>query len=124
MNFDRQEAFNKALFGVRAQGGPSMREQPGDGYPQCAYRGPDGCKCGVGHLIPDEKYEDRFEGKPAWEGAIMEAVGLHSTDDPAFLQALQKAHDEAALGMRKNFISNFNAGMVKVADKYGLEYTE
>ena len=52
-----QEAFDKAVAGVRAQGYQiSMDEKT-----NCVYRGPNGLRCAVGHLIPDELCQPAFE---------------------------------------------------------------
>lgn len=40
----------------------------------CRYRGDNGAKCAVGVLIPDERYEPRFEGNTVSTGGVLAAV--------------------------------------------------
>lgn len=47
---DLEEMLNQVREGVIKQGEPSIL---GD---TCRYRGPNGLKCAVGHIIPDEIY--------------------------------------------------------------------
>ncbi len=69
----------------------------------CVYRAPDGNKCAVGALIPDEKYRPGFETWPIATSeddytarvAIANATGAAPADLP-FLRAMQRAHDERA----------------------------
>lgn len=48
--------FDKMLEHLRAQGCRSVDE-----FDSCLYRGPNGTKCAVGALIPDEKYSKDME---------------------------------------------------------------
>lgn len=57
-----QEAFDRALFGLRKQGRPS-RMKAGS----CAYRGDEGRKCGVGFCIDDDKLA-RLMDDPSGDG--------------------------------------------------------
>lgn len=128
MNY--QEAFDKALTGIRAQGGPSMRGT------LCMYRSDDGRKCGVGHLIPDEAYTWGMEGKKASEIPIARAAGADDTayafyKDRCFLEELQNAHDFAAqyadgTGAYDGiaFFVRFEPRMQQLARKHNLNYTE
>jgi hypothetical protein len=54
---NKQELFEKAVNGLLAQGVPSY-----DSSRSCMYRGLNGTKCAIGHLIPDELYDPGFEG--------------------------------------------------------------
>jgi hypothetical protein len=51
---DQQKWFDQALAHMRKQGKRSMAEESGD---MCLYRAPDGGKCAIGALIPDELYQ-------------------------------------------------------------------
>lgn len=53
---NNQEAFDKAYAGLSAQG--FAQSSLGD---RCKYRGPDGRRCAVGHLIPDDEYREEFD---------------------------------------------------------------
>jgi hypothetical protein len=103
-NFDRQEAFNRAVAGLWAQKAFSMNAMseldPDDDYMACAYRGLNGTKCAVGYLIPDDRYDAAFENQipNANEGrvrnAIDPALGEIGHDDADFLGAMQRdLHD-------------------------------
>lgn len=86
----KQEAFETVVRGLYAQGGPSFDDlHHGPGI--CKYRGAEGRKCAVGHLIPDEKYV------PELECNIVDNFSPEFLDTFAFnleeLQELQHAHD-------------------------------
>lgn len=44
-----QAAFDAALFGIRGQG-----YKRSETYGACKYRGDNGLKCGIGHILPDD----------------------------------------------------------------------
>lgn len=52
----RQEAFDKVWAGLKTQG---FRRSDDRSFsrPVCLYRGPDGLKCAIGHLITDDEAE-------------------------------------------------------------------
>ena len=52
-----QELFNEVVSHLRKQKKQSLSQH---GY--CMYRGEDGLKCAIGHLIPDERYHNDMEG--------------------------------------------------------------
>jgi hypothetical protein len=58
-----QDACNYAYIQLLRQGKPSMTTLESLGQePACAYRGDGGAKCFVGHLWPDETYDENLEG--------------------------------------------------------------
>lgn len=141
MTLTHQQIFDKALSGVRQQGGPSRADNGG----LCAYRGADGRKCGVGHLIDDAHYSPTIESlgvqvvhetsvalSPGDQGfggakklaAALQASGV-STDKATvdLMKKIQRAHDGAAV-YDNGFMEAFNRNMQHVADEYGLTYTE
>ena len=61
---DNQEAFNKMMEGLASQ---DWERSMGTirGEHQCAYRGDGGKRCAFGWLIPDERYQESFEGEIA-----------------------------------------------------------
>lgn len=128
-----QQIFDKALFGVRAQGRPSAV----DGV--CKYRGPDGTKCGVGHLIPDNVYDERFDSgyysvnslivRSAEFRDALEAGGVNWRDHKVevLLTGLQRAHDNAErryYAFGEPFLEAYNFRMRELAEIRGLVYTE
>lgn len=84
----KQELFNKGYLGVLAQGGPSVNEQG-----VCRYRGVNGTKCAVGHMIPDGVYYPGMEG--SWITDLVKENPTTLGDDSRFLQLFQGCHDSA-----------------------------
>jgi hypothetical protein len=123
-----QQMFNKAARGVIKQGKPSRNK---DGA--CLYRGPDNCRCVVGHLITNKEYNHNMENKSA--GALLvnydfpagksPNFDFFSADHPFqkvgpdFLGDLQRCHD--AVLDDENFVSAFKERMLEVATKYNLD---
>lgn len=68
----------------------------------CVYRGPNGLKCAIGALIPDDKYDETLEGDPGSEA--LRRIGHPLCDtaenpnrDTVFMNLvdeLQRIHDE------------------------------
>lgn len=125
-----QEAFDLALNGIIGQVRPSWGATGGKDS-GCLYRGPNGCKCAIGWVIPDAEYQPRFD-----QGCLLEEVVIACPTlrrlDLDFLIDLQKAHDVPALvngeaGLKSEvdmlrFVLNFLTGMEKLAKKYGLVF--
>lgn len=59
-----QEIFDTVVRHLAQQGHKALRRGVVDNA--CAYRAPDGSKCAVGCLIPDDLYRFDFEGENAW----------------------------------------------------------
>lgn len=78
----KQEAFN--LVWERAK---DKRRAVAHG--RCLYRAPDGLKCFVGVLIPDEKYDARFDSEWRTTGEVMDC----DKELERFLCSLQGIHD-------------------------------
>jgi len=122
-----QEAFdiNWNHF-VVGKGKPSRNGRGG-----CAYRGECGTKCGVGLLIPDDKYDTTFEGvsvpsvKPLDSSyglqqrvllRVLSELGF-ANDQIGFLSKLQECHDCASAS---NFHTEIELSLRDLADRYGL----
>lgn len=56
----RQEIFDKAYLGMASQGFRASLRRPDSN--SSAYRAPDGCRCSIGWVIPDNLYDPVFEG--------------------------------------------------------------
>jgi len=85
-----QETFNKVKEHLLTQNRKSY-----DTYVGCMYRSADGLKCAIGCLIPDELYEDRFEGLGVME-LLRKSTNLRALFDGLdviFLMDLQIVHD-------------------------------
>jgi hypothetical protein len=98
--------FDEVTRHLIRQGRPSLGVPYENFAPRCRYRGDDGCRCSIGCLIPDDKYEERFEnvaidvdlrtGRRSEESrAICAAAGI-SDEDTLFAKRLQRIHDRGA----------------------------
>jgi len=84
-----QEAFDRVATHIFVQGEPAIF----DG--RCVYRTPQGLRCAIGVLIPDNQYDPMMEGKSVqeiaekakWFGDIFAGLSLY------FLEPLQNIHD-------------------------------
>ena len=91
-----------------------------DMTPECPVR------CAVGLFIPDEEYSSRMESLSVVElGKVLdfpeELIG--------FLRDLQRAHDLStkgldAVSLRQTFYWRMGAALKRIAEQYGLRYTE
>lgn len=108
-----QEIFNTAYTGIIAQGRQSLNKK-GD----CRYRGPDGLKCAIGHLIDDATAEK-------WEGIAISYINKFGTppgwiaENIQLLRMIQDAHD--ADSEPETFIEEFTAWMEDIATQFNLE---
>jgi hypothetical protein len=94
----KQELFDAVVDGFCAQGWRRSIDENG----ACVYRGPNGTKCAIGILIPNDVYSVRMEGKPL-SGllALAHANGIELpgeiTEHQNFLAALQTVHDSCVM---------------------------
>ena len=96
----RQELFNRSVAGLAGQDfirsfDISKRGFVGNG---CVYRGPNGTKCAIGHLIPDEKYNPLVDSGQYDTKEVCEKAGLpvlHYSD--TFYGQLQECHDQGVV---------------------------
>lgn len=101
----------------------------------CAYRGANGMKCAVGCLIPDDEYDERFEGaavtavrpqpmlspnaygvhKGKLLAKALRAGGVNTTNERLLelLSELQQVHDTSSP-------KHWREELLKVAKTYGL----
>lgn len=133
-----QQIFDKALAGVRTQG---VKSKPGPDSGGCCYRGVGAAGaqlcCGVGHLIPDNAYLERFDSQDEPDlrvgtmlkdlefskALISGGVEVSREEVKRLLAGLQVAHD-CASDFPAHFLRSFNAGMESLALREGLSYTE
>jgi len=101
----KQDIFNIAANGLLKQGKTSKNSS------SCMYRGPNGLKCAIGMLIPDELYEEGFEGKSASSSgvikALVEAGVPYTVGYKDFLDNLQDVHDDHQTGDWERELVNF-----------------
>jgi len=121
-DMSKQEMFEKAVKGLREQKAFSMTQAGG----YCVYRGPDGTKCAMGMLIPDELYSTEMEHTTAAGAYTMRLHAMDSEDSIdtetwRYLNRMQKElHDNLARGVWKD--ASFEMTDLKFADNEGLEY--
>ena len=89
-----EQAFKTMARHMLAQGKRSVavaRDSFGVEHESCRYRGPDGLKCAVGVLIPDEEYRESLEGLSAENipGNVPSLEGI----DRWVLRSAQYIHD-------------------------------
>jgi hypothetical protein len=139
----KQEMFTKVWLGLAGQNWKRSTEPSADDDhddPRCCYRGPDGLKCAAGHLIPDEKYERKFEffnirnlleKDPLLLG--FEIPANSRNDIVSFLTRMQSAHDlhyvigfaSNANGDREKFqFDNMKDTFAKLAEIHNLQIPE
>ena len=87
-----QEAFTTMVQHLRKQGCKSQDEQ----HQTCLYRGPNGLKCAVGALIPDEEYREEWDEK-GYQVNKLHCASLHGLD-PSMLRTMQTIHDQVSVG--------------------------
>lgn len=105
-----QEVFDKVVTALRKQGAKSQS------HGCCAYRGRWGRKCAVGHLIPDELYDENMEGKlwvdlSEWFPAV-DNLQLNRN----LVQELQLIHDDHRVRDWEDYWRD-------LAYRYNLTYT-
>lgn len=89
---DKQLIFDDAVSGIRKQGKRAIA------HGGCVYRASDGCKCAVGHLIPNDKYYSELENYLGYSSEVLQTIDgkygvTHKQDDGIFLRELQMCHD-------------------------------
>lgn len=86
---NNQEAFNISVPALLKQNCKSISRG------MCKYRGNDGTRCAIGHLIPDSIYDKEMEGKRIPTLYSFPAIKeLFKDCDHVFLYELQDVHDE------------------------------
>ena len=112
MNLTKQQIFDRATEHLRQQRAQSIDPVTS----VCRYRGPDGLKCAVGVLIPDELYSPEMEGLLADEVVKRHPAlaSLFSADSPSLLNSLQHVHDFWAL-------KDWEEGFAEIAKEHRLE---
>jgi hypothetical protein len=87
----RQEIFDKVASALIAQGKPSINPENGE----CLYRH-EGLKCALGHLIPDKKYNEKYEDRDIYTllQEYEDEFPKWMTKYVDFLAKLQDLHDD------------------------------
>lgn len=104
-----QEMFDKVVAHARAQNCKAIIGA------KCLYRGPNGTKCFIGALIPDDKYSTALENKMVGRPEVMEAAGLLK-EQAGLANSLQQIHDNYS-------VTQWEHGFESVARIHNLTYT-
>lgn len=104
-----QEAFDTMVRHLRKQG----RKSQDDERQTCLYRGPNGLKCAVGALIPDEEYRPEWDEKGMSASKIVKCCHALQGVDSNLLSIMQTIHDHCS-------ITNWEAHFKSTASNYGL----
>lgn len=111
-SFSEQETFNFVVRHLIRQGRAATYMR------QCMYRTPEGLKCAIGCLIPDDKY------CPSMEGTGAESLRLIYSDvlppvRATLLHGMQRAHDQHDISIPVG-LSRWANAMHQVALDHGL----
>ena len=95
-----QEVFDFVANHLFTQGVQAMGVQKDmiGSTPICLYRGPEGTKCAVGAMIPDEEYEPEMEGFSVRDLPNLQTVIVNDDimANMELLESLQCVHDVPA----------------------------
>ena len=121
-----QNMFDTAVKGIIKQGKPSIVKKHG-GPGVCRYRGRNGLKCAIGHLITDSKYSAKLEGISLLgnnlDGGvaidrILEAANIDPRDQ-FFAANLQHLHDGCP-SFGDGFLTEFKKSARRFAEAHNL----
>lgn len=125
MKFNKQEIFDKVYDHLHTQGRKSVIYEHRDKQINCRYRAPNGDKCAIGCLIPDELYTPSIEGNNVQsfnvKKILYQLYPEMTSNDLLFLIHLQEAHDVID---GSNFISYLNDVMEDIALYWILRFRE
>lgn len=119
-----QEIFDKAYIGVVTQGQPSVKVGKG-----CVYRGENGNKCAIGHLIDDAtaKRWDKYEMSGIGSVSIRAKIKPDWLDaNIKLLENIQAAHDNTYLQewQETDFVEDYKKQMGYIARENNLTIPE
>ncbi len=96
---NKQEVFDKVSKHLLTQKERAVIYKNGVRFFKCVYKAPNGFKCAIGCLIPDELYDPEIENEDVHNmtgllNTVMKtALGDIDYDDRQFLGSLQWIHD-------------------------------
>ena len=95
-----QNWYNTAIIGLASQGFVRSVTDIGFGVNRCQYRGSNNTKCGIGYLIPDERYNSLTEGNSIFIHSVRNCVDPDRNwtyEEVEFLNDLQTCHDNGKI---------------------------
>jgi len=111
---DKQAIFDQVKHHLLAQNALALDDD------DCVYRAPDGRRCAIGALIPDDLYHEEMEG----EGfnnecftSVRNYLGVNGPNDMTFLDNLRRIHDDVE-------VRDWEYALTAFAARYGLKYAE
>jgi hypothetical protein len=118
-----QEIFDTVARAILKQGAPSVIIDDNDSC-SCRYRGVNGAKCAVGHLINDDEYCASMEDMPVLLLYNKNMLPERLRESINILLRLQAAHDNAVDAYdpmdSELFIYTFIENMCDIAEHYDL----
>lgn len=115
--FTKQEVFDKVVAGLRAQGYEQSLNVAG----HCSFRGKNGTKCAVGHILPDDiadrmrvEYTNEFGQYLDQIPGFSEAKHYYLLDD--LMGAHDNGHDPGAMMRNLREVAknhNLDAGAIQ-----------
>lgn len=126
---NNQEAFDKVVAHLKTQKKRSTESLSLKAGDKCLYRGPNGLKCAIGCLIPDELYDNNMDygGNSSIQHALEKnpALAKYFSGIPLLLLSdLQRAHD-AIMNWDENGFNETGFERLKIiASDFNLTYPE
>jgi hypothetical protein len=121
MTLTNQEAFDKVVVHLSTMKGRSINKENGN---FCSYRTPEGNRCAIGALIPDELYVLQMDIEGLNVKSLIQRYEniyeLFEYCDVRFLQELQSYHDEVYNWSYDEKIFNGWSNLYKLATAYKL----
>ena len=113
----QQEIFDIVVLHLYRQGHPAYDQKEG-----CLYRAPNGDKCAVGVLIPDQVYDPGMEGKSVdnQNFSFSKVLPKYIHQNIDLLLALQGVHDE----WDDWKFSDIQPQLETIADEYNLTFPD
>lgn len=107
----KQEHFDKVANHLLTQNKKAL-----DKTGKCVYRAPDGTKCAIGCLIPDELYSPKLESRLVFQDIFDPIFGHLTYEERNMLDDLQHVHD-------KSNVENWKEDLRNLANRWNLEWT-
>lgn len=96
-----QTLFDAAVTHLLKQDAKANDTKKCDRVPRCMYRASNGLKCGIGGILPDDKYDPAFEGKGvnALPAPVLESMGIIDEGTELLAQRVQSIHDQLPVSL-------------------------